>query len=56
MSYLGKRPVGYQIKQGNSILYSETQYPLTATLKYLNYPYQSHCKDLLLYQLLPILT
>lgn len=55
MSYPGKSPVVYQIKQGNT-LYSERHCPLVVTVKDLNYPYQSHCKDLLSYQLLAILT
>lgn len=46
MSYPGKSPVVYQINQGNT-LYSERHCPLAVTVKDLNYPYQSHCKDLL---------
>lgn len=56
MSYPGRRPGGYQIKQGNSILHSEGCSPFTATVKDLNYPYQFRCKDLLSSWLLPILT
>lgn len=53
MFHASKRCVGYQIKQGNSALCSQTQYPLAVTVKDLNYPYQSYCKDLLLYQFCP---
>lgn len=53
MLYMAKNPC-YQLIQGNTMLYSETQYPLTVTVKDLSHPYQSYYKELLLCQVLPV--